>query len=88
MTRVSHADVAEAPHHRIEATAPMKGAKGPDFAHARRGSKAGSSEKKDAATNPSATVFQCCGFGDCRMVFTRSEHLARHVRWVRGADGC
>lgn len=26
------------------------------------------------------TVFQCYGFGDCRMVFTRSEHLARHVR--------
>ncbi|SAM82860.1 uncharacterized protein UBRO_03389 [Ustilago bromivora] len=26
------------------------------------------------------TMFQCRGFGDCRMVFTRSEHLARHVR--------
>lgn len=26
------------------------------------------------------TVFQCQGFGDCRMVFTRSEHLARHIR--------
>lgn len=25
-------------------------------------------------------VFQCQGFGDCRMVFTRSEHLARHIR--------
>jgi hypothetical protein len=25
-------------------------------------------------------VFQCTGFGDCRMVFTRSEHLARHAR--------
>lgn len=29
-----------------------------------------------------STVFQCSGFGDCRMVFTRSEHLARHVRCV------
>lgn len=28
----------------------------------------------------SATVFQCSGFGDCHMIFTRSEHLARHVR--------
>lgn len=26
------------------------------------------------------TMFQCRGFGDCKMVFTRSEHLARHVR--------
>lgn len=25
-------------------------------------------------------LFQCSGFGDCRMVFTRSEHLARHAR--------
>lgn len=25
-------------------------------------------------------MFQCRGFGDCKMVFTRSEHLARHVR--------
>ncbi|KAI8880509.1 hypothetical protein K501DRAFT_335326 [Backusella circina FSU 941] len=25
-------------------------------------------------------LFQCTGFGDCRMVFTRSEHLARHSR--------
>ncbi|ORX78800.1 hypothetical protein K493DRAFT_155369, partial [Basidiobolus meristosporus CBS 931.73] len=24
-------------------------------------------------------VFQCT-FGDCRMVFTRAEHLARHER--------
>lgn len=28
----------------------------------------------------SVTMFQCRGFGDCKMVFTRSEHLARHVR--------
>ncbi|KAI7848146.1 hypothetical protein BDC45DRAFT_524139 [Circinella umbellata] len=25
-------------------------------------------------------LFQCKGFGDCHMVFTRSEHLARHTR--------
>jgi hypothetical protein len=25
-------------------------------------------------------VFQCTGYGDCSMVFTRSEHLARHMR--------
>ncbi|THG95426.1 hypothetical protein EW145_g7961, partial [Phellinidium pouzarii] len=27
-----------------------------------------------------AKTFQCRGYGDCRMVFSRSEHLARHVR--------
>ncbi|KAJ7076736.1 hypothetical protein B0H15DRAFT_790274, partial [Mycena belliarum] len=27
-----------------------------------------------------AKTFQCRGFGECRMVFSRSEHLARHVR--------
>jgi hypothetical protein len=27
-----------------------------------------------------AKTFQCTGFGDCRMVFSRSEHLARHIR--------
>jgi hypothetical protein len=30
---------------------------------------------------PSKT-FVCRGFGDCSMVFSRSEHLARHVRSV------
>ncbi|KAJ6467684.1 hypothetical protein C8R47DRAFT_812462 [Mycena vitilis] len=25
-------------------------------------------------------TFQCAGYGECRMVFSRSEHLARHVR--------
>lgn len=25
-------------------------------------------------------IFQCSGYGDCRMTFTRSEHLARHIR--------
>lgn len=25
-------------------------------------------------------LFRCNGFGDCQMTFTRSEHLARHVR--------
>ncbi|KAI8068070.1 hypothetical protein BC940DRAFT_238535, partial [Gongronella butleri] len=25
-------------------------------------------------------LFQCTGYGNCRMVFTRSEHLARHMR--------
>ncbi|KAI6110282.1 hypothetical protein EDD16DRAFT_1898008 [Pisolithus croceorrhizus] len=27
-----------------------------------------------------AKTFQCRGYGDCRMVFSRSEHLARHIR--------
>lgn len=25
-------------------------------------------------------TFQCRGYGECRMVFSRSEHLARHIR--------
>ncbi|KZO89746.1 hypothetical protein CALVIDRAFT_491428, partial [Calocera viscosa TUFC12733] len=29
---------------------------------------------------PAAKTFQCRGYGECRMVFSRSEHLARHVR--------
>ncbi|ORX48029.1 hypothetical protein DM01DRAFT_1410047 [Hesseltinella vesiculosa] len=28
----------------------------------------------------SAKSFQCSGFGNCAMVFTRGEHLARHMR--------
>jgi hypothetical protein len=35
-------------------------------------------EKDEVPGN--VTMFQCRGFGDCQMVFTRSEHLARHVR--------
>ncbi|GMM52985.1 Usv1 protein [Starmerella bacillaris] len=27
-----------------------------------------------------AKVFQCKGFGDCKMSFSRSEHLSRHIR--------
>lgn len=30
----------------------------------------------------SSKMFRCTGFGDCQMTFTRSEHLARHVRRV------
>ncbi|KAI7900305.1 uncharacterized protein BX663DRAFT_518210, partial [Cokeromyces recurvatus] len=35
-------------------------------------------QKKSRSTKPK--LFQCTGFGDCHMVFTRSEHLARHTR--------
>lgn len=27
-------------------------------------------------------VYQCAGYTDCSMVFTRAEHLARHIRYV------
>ncbi|KAI8369901.1 hypothetical protein EDC96DRAFT_503783 [Choanephora cucurbitarum] len=30
--------------------------------------------------NTKPKLFQCTGYGDCNMVFTRSEHLARHAR--------
>lgn len=50
----------------------------------------------DARSNPNASsgvgktryrpapakTFQCRGYGECRMVFSRSEHLARHIRYV------
>ncbi|CEI85794.1 hypothetical protein G6F70_007463 [Rhizopus microsporus] len=34
--------------------------------------------KKTRSTKPK--LFRCTGYGDCNMVFTRSEHLARHTR--------
>jgi hypothetical protein len=48
-------------------------------------SRPGSSSKESgsAAKKPktkSTKVFQCTGHGDCVMQFTRSEHLARHIR--------
>ncbi|KAI9025946.1 hypothetical protein CLU79DRAFT_833732 [Phycomyces nitens] len=30
--------------------------------------------------NPNPKKFPCSGYGDCTMVFTRAEHLVRHVR--------
>ncbi|GAA5919649.1 hypothetical protein JCM1841_005205 [Sporobolomyces salmonicolor] len=33
-----------------------------------------------SAKKQAAKMFRCNGFGDCQMTFTRSEHLARHVR--------
>lgn len=35
--------------------------------------------EKDGGTT---TIFQCQGFEGCNMTFTRSEHLARHIRCV------
>ncbi|BGP22554.1 zinc finger, C2H2-type domain containing protein [Rhodotorula toruloides] len=46
-----------------------------DGAGGQRDSQAGPSGKKH-----STKVFRCNGFGDCQMTFSRSEHLARHVR--------
>ncbi|KAG2176352.1 hypothetical protein INT43_005586 [Umbelopsis isabellina] len=38
-------------------------------------------QRSDGASGRSKQkLFQCTGFGDCNMVFTRSEHLARHAR--------
>jgi len=49
------------------------------------GSRPGSSSKDSGsapkkAKTKSTKIFQCTGYGDCTMQFTRSEHLARHIR--------
>ncbi|CAO3596572.1 unnamed protein product [Absidia cylindrospora] len=36
--------------------------------------------KKSTGRKSEPKLFRCTGFGDCDMVFTRSEHLARHAR--------
>jgi hypothetical protein len=51
-------------------------------------SRPGSSSNKDSGSVSKKTktksnkVFQCTGYGDCTMQFTRSEHLARHIRYL------
>lgn len=35
---------------------------------------------KRATRTRGAKVFRCTGFGNCNMAFSRSEHLARHIR--------
>ncbi|KAF1806847.1 C2H2-type zinc finger transcription factor [Mucor lusitanicus] len=35
-------------------------------------------QKRTRSSRPK--LFQCKGYGDCNMIFTRSEHLARHAR--------
>lgn len=54
-------------------------AKRPAGLEKRNSSSAGTAKvvERDGQTT---TVFQCRGFGDCCMTFTRSEHLARHIR--------
>ncbi|MCO5598784.1 hypothetical protein L7F22_052883 [Adiantum nelumboides] len=44
------------------------------------GANGASSGETGPNSSGNVTMFQCRGFGDCKMVFTRSEHLARHVR--------
>lgn len=38
------------------------------------------SVRKSKNSNSSSKTFVCQGYGDCRMEFTRQEHLARHIR--------
>ncbi|KAI8335936.1 hypothetical protein BC941DRAFT_429787 [Chlamydoabsidia padenii] len=37
-------------------------------------------KRKSLGQKSEPKLFRCTGFGDCDMVFTRSEHLARHAR--------
>jgi hypothetical protein len=70
----------------VDATNPQPGSDG--------GAGASSSNPQQVALPPPgkryrstpAKTFQCKGFGDCRMVFSRSEHLARHIRYVLFLD--
>lgn len=39
-----------------------------------------SNSKRQAGRRSDPKLFRCTGFGNCDMVFTRSEHLARHAR--------
>ncbi|KAJ7142434.1 hypothetical protein C8R44DRAFT_192860 [Mycena epipterygia] len=48
-----------------------------DYTHSSTGSE--SPPPKRYRSAPPKT-FQCAGYGECRMVFSRSEHLARHIR--------
>lgn len=43
--------------------------------------------KKKGGRRSEPKLFRCTGFGDCNMVFTRSEHLARHARKHTGEVG-
>ncbi|KAI8369606.1 uncharacterized protein BYT42DRAFT_549266 [Radiomyces spectabilis] len=36
--------------------------------------------RRSTSRKTTPKVFRCTGFGNCNMTFTRSEHLARHVR--------
>ncbi|KAI9285622.1 hypothetical protein BC943DRAFT_323750 [Umbelopsis sp. AD052] len=36
--------------------------------------------RRRSSTRTGPKLFKCTGYGDCNMVFTRSEHLARHER--------
>lgn len=57
----------------------VAGSKRPSGILRRNSSCAGTAKtiEKDGQTT---TIFQCRGFGNCNMTFTRSEHLARHIR--------
>lgn len=37
---------------------------------------------KEPRTRKKGQKFQCTGYGDCNLCFTRSEHLSRHIRFV------
>ena len=37
---------------------------------------------KETRTRKKGQKFQCTGYGDCNLCFTRSEHLSRHIRFV------
>jgi len=40
----------------------------------------GSGKSSGRVKKKKGTKFHCTGFGSCNLAFTRSEHLARHIR--------
>jgi hypothetical protein len=47
----------------------------------------GESKVSKVTVKAGSKVYQCSGYGDCSMVFTRAEHLARHIRCVCATTG-
>ncbi|GAA5890857.1 hypothetical protein JCM8208_003075 [Rhodotorula glutinis] len=52
----------------------------PPLEHKSASDEDGSQLSQSQLKKQPAKLFRCTGFGECQMTFTRSEHLARHVR--------
>ncbi|KAG9019161.1 rRNA-binding ribosome biosynthesis protein rpf2 [Tulasnella sp. 427] len=75
-----HPATAQPAHQGLSASAAINGVL-PGASPAAAGGPQGAAGAGPKRYRPApAKTFQCRGFGECRMVFSRSEHLARHIR--------